>query len=257
MDLTQEVAFGGEHLKGKTNADVEVVSIGTATTPFMIPSMFTTFSNMTELMIILSMLESIKIPDFVQLRRLTVDLNRISRIEKGTLNNQKSLRSFMAIRAGIQSIDEDAFEGLDQLTSLFLPNNGITEIAPKTFHHLPNLVTLSLDNNFLIRIDDGLFSMNTNLKRIYIANNQINEISPIFSRAFLENLERFDMKENACANRLFVIEDQTSLVVMNSVLRTCYNNFNGGVAEKREIKSQFQGPMAFYDEFGNIVGRIQ
>lgn len=256
LDPTQDVIFGGEHLDGKSNSDVEAVSVSLSNTPNMIPQMFTTFPNMIALTTLASQLQSISIPDATKIIRLNVDVNRIGRIEKGMLNNQRNLQSFSAMACAITSIDEDAFEGLDEVTFINFQFNMITKIEPKTFQHLPNLLTAIFESNALTRIDDDVFSKNTKLRGIFLANNQINEISPKFSRAFLKTIENIDLTGNSCVQRLFRFNENSSLVVMNNMLNLCFNNFNGGVAEERRITKQFKGSMAMYDEFGNIVGRV-
>jgi Leucine rich repeat len=249
-----QYAFTGNHLPNRTNADVDVVQIRSSNTPFVIQQMFTSFPNMVELDIQGSNLQSINISDNVQLEWLTLSYNNISRINNGTFRNQRSLRFFTAIEAGIFTLEEDAFVGLESLVYLSLIDNNVSEILPRTFNPLVNLERIFFDRNKLTRLGD-IFSMNKNITVLRFEDNQINEISP----TLLHNIQNFyfmNLFGNRCISRYFFLDDEFEWILMNNLLGPCFVNFNGGVPEPRRITLEFNGPLALFDEFGNIIARV-
>lgn len=50
--------------------------------------------------------------------------------------------------------------------------------------------------------------------------------------------------------------DEQGLIVLNNALTLCIDNFRGERRETRRITLEFQGPLALFDEFGNILARI-
>ena len=258
LDPSQNVTFGGTHVEGLTNDDVTFVEILYSDTPFIIPQMFTTFPHINVLRISYSNLQSINIPDSVQLLELWVDRNNISRIESRTFENQESLRYLNVRDSKIQEIDEDAFIGLSALESLVLMDNHIATLAPRTFHPLINVTYLDLNRNNLTSISDELFSQNTQIVNLYLDFNQIEEISPRFTTGFGETLRYIDLEGNNCVDRRFEIDnkDDFSRIILHNSLRTCFNNFQGTIPDLKRITLEFEGPMKLYDEFGNIVASL-
>lgn len=256
LDPEANVTLVGDHIEDRTNADVTAVIIRYSNTPFVIQQIFTTFESLNTLEIEDSHLQSFSIPENVLLQRLQVDGNNISRIESGLLQAQSELIYFSAIDSNIVEIDEDAFVGLTALTDLVLIGNFIEQIAPQTFNPLTNLRYLDLEANRLTSLGDELFSQNPDLHSIYLEHNQISEISPKFTANLLEGLNYINLADNVCVNRGFQIGTEENLIVMNNLLRGCFNNFSGRTTDEREISSEFRGSLRIYDEFGNLIGRV-
>lgn len=255
LNRSQQVTFGGEHLDNRTNANVDVVEIRDSNTPFIIPQIFTTFPNIVELEVITSNVQAIEIPDNIQLIELTLSGNNISRIVNETFINQTRLQFFTAVNSGIREIEENAFVGLSSLRGLVLINNNITELAPRTLTPLISAVRIDFERNELTRVED-VFSSCTNLTYLYLEYNQINEISPFFASVTQDSLYSVNLSGNQCVDRFFFFEDEIELIVLNNALSPCFRNFNGNDTETRRITLEFQGPLALFDEFGNIIARV-
>jgi hypothetical protein len=249
-----QYSFAGNHLPNRTNADVDVVEIKDSNTPFVIQQMFTTFPNMLELDIQSSNLQSINISDNVQLEWLTLSYNNIPRINNGTFRNQRSLQYFTAIRAGISTLEEDAFVGLESLVYLSLIDNNVSEILPKTFNDLVSLERIFFDRNNLTRLGD-IFTMNRNITVLRFEDNQINDIAPTLLRN-IQSLYFINLFGNRCISRYFFLDSEFEWILMNNLLGPCFENFNGGVPKPRRIILEFNGPLALFDEFGNIIAKV-
>lgn len=256
LNPTQTITFGGNHIGGRTNANVTAVIIRNSNTPFVIQQIFTTFANIDELEIESSQLQSVIIPETVLLRILQLNGNNITRLGSGLLQAQSQLQYFSAIDSNIREIDEDAFVGLARLRSLLLIGNLIEEIAPRTFHPLINLIYLDLEANNLRSIGEDLFSQNTGLNSIYLEWNRINEIAPRFLANLGNNLYFINLTGNVCVNRSFQIGNEENLIIINNLLRTCFNNFSGRTTDLRDLKAKFRGSLRVYDEFDNIIGSV-
>lgn len=257
LNETQNVIIGGEHMEGKTEADIEVVVIADSNTPFMIQQIFTTFPNMLELEIYNSSLQSVNVPPSANLIWLDLSLNNILRLERGGFRNQTDLAFLFLVSDNIREIDEDAFEDIGNLFFLILIGNVIEEIAPRTFDPLTELMILDMEGNSLTRIDEGIFSPMRNLVYLFLDFNQINAIHPRFVADLIGILEYIDLKGNLCINRSFEIDDDAGVAQMNNALNTCFNNFNGtSPSDIRRITLEFVGNLALFDEFGNLIVRI-
>lgn len=256
LDPAQEVIVGGEHVEGQTNDDVQVVQIRNSNTPFVIPQLFAAFPNVLELDIQNSNLQVLSIPAGIQLEYLTLYRNNISRIENGTFIGQSGLEFIEAMDNRIEVIEEDAFLGLEGLLGLMLIGNRIRALAPRTFHPLENLIFIDLERNLIERIEDGTFAENPELLSIYLEFNQINAVSPTFTAGFGINMEYVNLQGNRCINRPFALRDPIDLILLNNALNPCFNNFIGETPQTRRITLEFQGPLSLFDEFGNIIARV-
>ena len=257
LDPNQNIIIGGEHLENRTNDDVRIVQIRNSETPFMIQQIFETFRNIEELYIHNSNLQSIRIPDIVQLTQIHVDGNNISRIENGSFDGQSNLWFLNLRDNNIQEIEIEALTGLEALGTLNLVGNHIQALVPGTFDSLRNLSRVELDRNNLTSISDELFAQSPLVRILYIEANLIDQISPRLI-ASLVNLTHIDLTGNACIDRDFYIEndDEFNLIIMHNALRTCYNNFVGVDSNIRRVTFEFEGPLRLFDEFGNIVANL-
>lgn len=203
-------------------------------------------------------MESISIPDTVQLYEISINGNNISRIDNGTFAGQPGLIHLNLRANGIQELDEDAFTGLSVLESLVLIGNDIQVIAPRTFHPLASVMYLDLERNNLTSIGEDIFSHNTEIRTLYLEFNQIEEISPRFLSSFGNNLSYINLSGNICVDRSFYFTsgDDLSIVVLHSTLRNCYNNFSGRSTDDRDITMHYKGHLRLFDEFGNLVGSV-
>lgn len=256
LDSSANYVITGQHLENRANSDIEVVRILNSNTPFMIQQIFTTFSNMVELEIGFSNLQSINIPDTVQLNWLDLYGNNITRIGSGNFQGQTALRFFYAVNNNIQEIAEDAFEGLSELITIQLINNRITEIAPRTFQPVPNVNYIDFERNNLTSIGEEVFSWNQNLASLYLEFNEINEIHPRFAANLRDSLRFINLTGNRCIGQSFFLASEAGWRSLNAGLQTCFNNFNGTIPEARSITMEFTGNLSIFDEFGNLIVRV-
>lgn len=254
-DPNTRVTFIGEHIDNRTNEDVTNVQISFSNTPFLIPEIFTTFTNMRDLGIFFAMLQFLSpIPDTVQLNRILLSGNRISRIENNTFTTQPNLQSLEFVISGIEEVEEGAFIGLENCTTLALMINSISELHSRTFHPLINARAIDLRGNRLEIIQDELFSQNSKLEILLLEDNRINAISPRFTAAFIGSLEFAFLSRNPCIDRNFYLEDDYGIIFMHSNLRRCYNNFIGtNEGDSQTVQLHMRGSLTINDEFGNNI----
>lgn len=257
IDPSVNVIFGGTHVENRSNADVNIVEIDNSTTPFMIPQIFTTFPNINELTIENSGLQSINIPDAVQLHWLYLFNNNISRIENGTFRNQSSLLFLYALSNNIEFIEENAFEGLSSLVSLVLTHNQIANLLPRTFQPLVNLEVMDFETNVITSISEDLFSSNTRLRLLYLDFNMINAIAPRFDAGLRNTLYLMNLSGNVCVNRSFSFANEQDWLNLEEGLATCFDNFNNGTSpETRQITMEFSGCLSIFDESNNLLTSV-
>jgi hypothetical protein len=256
-DPNTRVTFIGEHLDNRTNEDVTNVEISFSNTPFIIPEIFTTFTNMKDFRVFFSMLENISsIPDTVQLDRMLMTGNRIPRIENNTFITQPSIQRLDFVISSIENVEENAFIGLENCTSLTLMLNSISELHSRTFHPLINARAIDLRGNRLEIIQDELFSQNSKLEILLLENNRINAISPRFTAAFIGSLEFAFFSNNPCIDRDFDLTDDFGIIFMHANLKRCYDNFTGAnEGDSQTVQLQIRGTLTINDEFGNNILR--
>lgn len=245
------------HLDGRNNSHVDVLQIYDSNTPFTLRGLFEAFTNINEFDIRNSSLQSLEIPDTVQIEYLIVYQNNVTRLTSTSLRNQSWLWYVEIPVNNIQVIEETAFETLEDLQFLVLINNNIEEIAPRTFANNTWLLYLDYEGNNLTRIEDGLFSGNPFLDVVYFERNQINAVSP----SFVQNLpsifmEYINFSGNVCVDTFFLFGNQDLLRVANNGLGLCYRRFAGNETVERNVNFRFSGTLVLSDEFGNEIGRF-
>lgn len=253
---SEQVYIRGDHLPGQSNGLVRSVMIMASNTPFMIPQIFTTFPNLIDLEVHRSNLQTISFPSALQLESLTVHRNNVSRIVNGTFSGLQRLKTLNISESYVREIEAGAFAGATNIRLIDLSQNNITAILPPTFQSLTNLVYADLHDNLLTEMRCGIFGLNTNLQTLLLHENQINATCTMFSRRLSPTVTFLDMSNNVCINRSFLLGDELGLISLNNALNPCFNNFNNEVPELRKITMEFRGPIALYDEFGNIIARI-
>lgn len=221
----------------------------------MIPEAFTTFPNIFELEYFNTSLQRIEVPASAVLEYLILNLNNITRIGAGDIQNQTDLFILDAVANNIQEIDDGAFDGIPNVLVAAFINNNISQITPNTFRSLSSAFVIDLEGNSLSRLDDGLFANNLFLSSLYLEHNQINAISPSFAEGLPNNLGLINLIGNQCVNRGFFLDNPDGISSLNNGLQTCFNNFNGTVTDTRRITLEFQGNLTLFDQFGNLIFR--
>lgn len=255
------IVFEGEHLDGRTDADVVEVEILESMVTFIIPSMFTQFRNLEFLDIYRTSLSYLQFPNVTNnLRQIFIVGGNINRIENSTFINSPSLERLTIRESGVTEIEESAFEGLENLRSLSLVGNRITRIPQRALHDIPNAYTIDFERNNLTRVEASSFAESRNLTNLYLERNQIVEIEGTFTEAFRENIFIISLYDNLCTDRSFTFssnnERVSEFIWFNMVMSQCYNNFAAGPNGLRRVTLELDGPMSFFDAFGNLVLRV-
>lgn len=256
------VVFEGEHLDGRTDADVREVEILDSMVTFIIPSMFTQFRNLEFLDIYRTSLSYLQFPNVTtNLREIYIVGGMINRIENSTFVNSPSLERLIIRESGVTEIEESAFEGLENLRFLSLIGNHIQRVPQRALHDIPNAYWIDFERNNLTRVEASSFAESRNLTNLYLEHNQIVEIEGTFTEAFRERIFLINVYDNLCADRSFTFSNdeqvrQSEFTWFSMVMSQCYNNFAAGPNGLRRVTLQLDGPMSFFDAFGNLVLRV-
>lgn len=251
-DLQANVTIIGNHLDGRTNADVVFLEIYSSNTPFLIPQLFTTFQNLNDVEVFNSNLQQLNFPAGISLEWFTSYGNNISRILNGTFTNATVERLTM-IDSAIQVLEVNAFQGLGNTVSVTLINNRIEEIAPGTLNPLTSVRTIDFEGNLLSEIFEDTFATNVNITTLYLERNRISAVHPQFARN-LPILNYINFSENVCVSRTFSPGTEDGRMIMNNGLQNCFNR--NVTPELKRITLEFVGNLSIFDGFGNIIGRF-
>ena len=255
-DPLANVTIGGDHVGNRTNADVDILQIYNSNTPFIIRELFEAFTNINEFDIESSNLQSLEIPEVVQLEYLTCFRNNITVLTANSFRNQRSLWLVEMPINNIQRIDEGVFATAPDLEVLILRYNNIGAIPHGTFTNNRWLLYVDFESNALIRLDAEIFMASPYLMFIFLEFNQIQAVSPHFVSTLPMFAEVVQMEGNVCVSHDFLVFNTDLRMIMNNALSQCFRNFNGITSERRSVTIEFTGSLTLTDEFGNIVGQF-
>lgn len=256
------IVFEGEHLDGRTDADVVEVEILDSMVTYIIPSMFTQFENLEFLDIYRTSLAYLQFPNVTNnLREIYIVGGMIDTIENSTFVNSPSLERLSIRESGIVEIEENAFEGLERLQFLSLIGNHIRRIPQRALHDIPNAYWIDFERNNLTRVEASSFAESRNLTNLWLERNQIVDVEGTFTEAFRERIFLINLSGNLCTDRSFTFssneqERGSEFTWFNMVMSQCYNNFAAGPNGLRRVTLELDGPMSFFDAFGNLVLRV-
>lgn len=250
-----EVIFTGRHLPDYNETDVAVITIIFSDTPFIIPSIYTTFPNIIELNIEFSNLVEIDpIPEHIRLEYFIAYFNEIPVIRNETFATQSESLVYVELMLnGLEMLEENAFIGGENTVLLALRYNNLQEIHPRAFWPLTSVSLIDAGFNDLVRIEDDVFSQCQQLTSLNLEQNSLSEISPRFANGIRESLFIFNLGYNPCVDRTFILNEAVMWAFMHNTLQECYGNFVGDEQQTRSITIEFRGSLRLYDEDGNIV----
>lgn len=189
--------FSGEHIGGRTNANVDRVV-------FINSQMQTIPSNVFDVFPRLITLEA----NGVGINRLNVGTlrnsnllgeiylnnNTISRLDNGVFRNAGNLRVLRINDNRLNFIGENVFRDLSALQNIQLNGNQLTEIPEKLFQNSASLRNIGLSENLISRITPGLFSGIGSLLSVGLNSNLITDIP---AEAFLGlRIANLDLSNN-------------------------------------------------------------
>ena len=115
------------------------------------------------------------------LRRILMIKNRIKNLNRHFCIECAQVKNVMISNCNLETIEEEAFEGLISLTTLDLSQNFIELLPPGILSPLVKLYSLSFKSNRIKSFSEDLFAKNFNLIIILFAKN---ELSTVDIRAF-------------------------------------------------------------------------
>ena len=137
------------------------------------------------------------IPEIDKVKHLSLEYNSIATIEQDAFNGLNNLRILYLKHNQVAAIEKGAFNGLG-LTGLFLEHNRITTVQKGVLNGLNSLVFLKLKHNQVAAIEQDAFNGLNSLRWLYLNNNQI---TIILQGAFngLNNPRMLYLKHNQIA----------------------------------------------------------
>lgn len=144
---------------------------------FVPTELFVIFPNLKKLEL-RAKIETVNANDFrnaQNLEQLTLN-NQLQRIPARIFSLAKKLNNLVLSRNRIDTIEDFAFDGLDNLEQLGLAKNQLTSLKRYTFAGLTKLVNLNLRDNDISTIEDGAFSL-PKLDELYLSKNRLKTLS--------------------------------------------------------------------------------
>lgn len=97
-------------------------------------------------------------------------------VKCGGVDNLSRSKNLHLDKRDIENIDENVFQGLDNLENLDLGGNKLQKINISTFKGLGNLKKLWLDENQVVKIEENAFVHLTQLQVLSFSNNKLSRI---------------------------------------------------------------------------------
>lgn len=220
----------GEHDPGFGHVNVTQLDVQVTTETFY-NELFEAFVNLEVVQIYrtgMRVIDPSHFYDAHKLRVLHVAYANLETIPRGVFNYARDLEVLRFVSCGLTSIEDRAFFGLSSLRELSLYDNRITFLQSDTLNTLTNLRVFITSFNQIERIDGSLFASNQRLENIEFQRNAINRIQSNFLNSML-GLKTLILQGNTCVNENFNVATSSSLSVIHTALRTCYENEENNV----------------------------
>lgn len=251
------VTFTGTHIGNRTNDDVDILLVIDSEIEFIPEEIYTTFPNVREIEFDYAGLQVIDpLPELANLRYFTIFGNNIPTVRNNTFANVgRTLLMLELVLNNHETIEVDAFAGLENVALLHLNYNHLFYPTLGTFNSLSNMLSIDFEGNNFQMIDEHLFVNNQFLALMFAERNGIYRISPSFRANFNNGyIFVFFAYGNDCIDRGFILEDEVVEAFMNSALQTCYGNFiQRDPNATRIVTFEYRGSLRLFDEFGNII----
>lgn len=252
-DESRNIVIGGNHMFGRSNADVKRIDMSASTTPFVIKQFFTTFPNLEVLIgssLGLKRIQDNAFVSAVNLDQLAFGGNPIQTLNAEAFRGLSKLTRLSVYDSELTTVNEGAFKSLDSVDILFLSGNKIQSLPRNVFEPLVNLYFISLADNLLESLHGDTFSNNKLLQQINIQNNQINSLGS----NFLDNLNYLsylNMEGNKCASGEWSLTPRDEL---KRILNPCFENFID--SDVKIFTFELRGTLLIRDEKGNEILKL-
>lgn len=134
--------------------------------------------------------------NFVNLIKLDVSGNQLTKINRELLKKSTRLRVLNLSKNSITEISDGAFDDLQELSELYLNNNHLLELTGgPLFGHLRQLSILDLSNNTISDLPRHAFNGLTRLIKLNLASNKLHVI-PFQVFKELRSIEILDLSHN-------------------------------------------------------------
>ncbi|CAH1779747.1 unnamed protein product [Owenia fusiformis] len=125
----------------------------------------------------------------------------------------KDLQGLFIRKSGINSIAENAFQGMTKLGALGLEDNKLTSVAANTFNGLSNVTKIYLSNNSIDIIEAEAFNL-PSLKDLILSGNQIKDL-PKNTFGATSQLTSIDVSDNKLTSLADGLGQLTSLETLH------------------------------------------
>jgi Leucine-rich repeat (LRR) protein len=248
------IRVGGEHLAGRTNADVRNLKFADCTMNRIPANIFNVFPNVEFFAISNCGTMSFIPPDFLfagNVRNIRIGENTVNMIGPLTFVSVSNTEVLHLNSNGIATVHLTAFTGLTRLRELNLNNNRLTTITTRQLLPLINLEVFTAVDNQISQIDGRLFVHSPSMRRVDLRNNAINAVGSSFLN-INENLEELWFSGNQCASRDFVIGGDVDLRTIRNTFGACFENSPWGT----QITLDVTGSLVIFDENEQLLLRI-
>lgn len=224
-----ELQITGNHLTGRSNANVVFVEILNSTVEVIPQQFFISFpilnrfyaqgvslstlnrilncANLRFLFLSGNYLEVINSDVFADCGNLEVlhlQNNNINNIERWAFRNLDKLEVLLLTNNQLQQINADLFTPVPNLLDLGLSNNMLTTLNSRTFTPIAFLETLRLANNYLSVLNVNILANLTQLNTLLLNGNQFDNFQANFFR-HLPNLRQLNLNDNLVSCEWFKV----------------------------------------------------
>lgn len=172
----------GNHLKGKTNDDVQVFYIPSSNCIQFLPT------NVSQV--------------FKHIEKYEVAEGRVVSISENDFRDFAFLRTLEIRKNPLSMILDGTFRSLSRLETLILSDNRIRRLESRTLEKLSSLKKLFLTGNLLETLPSGLFANNLLLEEIDLSFNRLRAIEPEILSP-LKLLKAIQLEGNFCTSQSF------------------------------------------------------
>lgn len=210
----------------KTDEDIIWVQIRDSKFTNLPTKIFEKFSNMERMMILSSSgFKNLNVSYFdSKLTLLLMKSTDLETIGENAFNGLIELRTLSLNYNSLTNIDKHAFRDLVKMEKIEMVANKIEFLDDKTFENNINLKLILLYNNKLRVISAALFSKNVLLETIQLQNNEITQIEKGF-QASLSKVTRLDLTSNLCMSETISLSRYVQWNSHLNKFRDCFNNY--------------------------------